>query len=137
MGVVKRTDWLFPLLDDNIHFRTFGGNGNQWIPNAKRAGLITSDVPTPGAVVSFKYAGRFAGAGHVAIVLEVDHANKRLIIQEMNNGKLYRVTQRIIPMQDNMKQAVSKQNEIIGFIPVQDLPPHIQEKYEEQKKRFQ
>jgi surface antigen len=48
---------IFPYVSENRQDRPFGGNANQWLGNAQRAGLATGDTPAVGAIATFSRGG--------------------------------------------------------------------------------
>jgi surface antigen/LysM repeat protein len=77
---------------------TWRGNANQWLKNAKAAGVKTGKTPVPGAIVQLSGRGYNRYYGHVGIVADVteDH----VIVKDMNYRGLYEVTIRKIPRDD-------------------------------------
>lgn len=100
-----KAKFAFPELSPGVRFRGFGGNANRWLANAKAAGFKTSSKPSVGAIAVFQQGGaRYYSYGHVAIVEEVDWANKKMKVSDMNYSGLWNVTVRWIPLNDAMTQ---------------------------------
>ncbi len=96
------------------------GNANQWLGNAKKAWFKTSSKPSPWAIGVFRYGwSRSYAAGHVVIVESVDRENKKMKVSDMNYAGRGVVTVRWIDMNDDMTEATSSKQDLIGFIPVQ------------------
>lgn len=129
-----KAKFAFPETSPGVRFRGFGGNANKWLGNAKAAGFKTSSTPSVGAIAVFQQGGsRYYSYGHVAIVEEVDHANKRMKVSDMNYSGLWVVTVRWIPLNDAMTQTKAGQT-LLGFIPSQSLPSAVQARYDAAKK---
>ncbi len=129
-----KATFAFPEISPGVRFRGFGGNANQWLGNAKSAGFKTSSTPSVGAIAVFKQGGRYCSScGHVAIVEEVDHANKRMKVSDMNYSGLWTVTVRWISLTDAMTQTKGGQT-LLGFIPSQELPASVKAQYEAAKR---
>jgi surface antigen len=100
------------------------------LSNAKANWFKTSATPSIGAIAVFKQWGqRFASAGHVAIVEDVDRDNKRMKVTDMNFAGLWIVTSRWIDLNNKMT-ATTKWQTLLWFIPVQPLPSALQKQYE-------
>ena len=126
--------FAFFVISENKIFRWFGGNANRWLANAKANGFKTSSTPSVGAIAVFQQGGaRYYSYGHVAIVEEVDHANNRMKVSDMNYWGLWTVTVRWIALNDAMTQTKGGQT-LLGFIPSQPLPAAIQAQYEAAKR---
>lgn len=77
---------------------TWRGNANQWLRNAKKAGVATGSKPVAGAIISFSGGGYNPWYGHVGIVMEVH--DDYLIIKDMNYRRLNEVTVRKVNRDD-------------------------------------
>lgn len=129
-----KAKFAFPEISPGVRFRGFGGNANRWLANAKAAGFKTSSTPSVGAIAVFQQGwSRYYSYGHVAIVEEVDHANKRMKVSDMNYSGLWTVTVRWISLNDAMTQTKGGQT-LIGFIPSQSLPAEVQARYDAAKR---
>lgn len=73
-------------------------NANQWISNAKAAGVSTWSSPRLWAIVQFTWTWYNPRYGHVWIVMEVkwDH----IIVSDMNYRRLNEITYRKVPIND-------------------------------------
>mgnify|MGYP000438567532 CR=1 FL=1 len=82
--------------------RPFGWNAREWYQNAKKAGLAVGSTAKRWALITFRrgWAG-YSSAGHVWYVLEVDTANNRLLIEDMNYLGKFIVTQRYIDINED------------------------------------
>lgn len=74
------------------------GNANQWLRNAKAAGVKTGKNPVPWAIVQLSGRGYNRYYGHVGIVADV--TDDHIIVKDMNYRGLYEVTIRKIPRDD-------------------------------------
>ncbi len=74
------------------------GNANQWMKNAKAAGVKTGQTPVPGAVVQFSGRGYNRSYGHVGIVADV--TDDYVIVKDMNYRSLNEVTIRKVSRDD-------------------------------------
>lgn len=123
-----RAKLLFPEIRPGVRKKIIRWNANQWIKSAKANWLTTSTTPSVGAVVVFQnWWSNFFNAGHVSIVESVDWDAKTVIVSDMNYAGLWIVTERIVYLSDDMTEAVSSSQNIIGFIPAQELPEHLRE----------
>ena len=121
-----KATFAFPEISPGVRFRGFGGNANQRLRNAKNAGFRTSSTPSVGAIAVFQgWFNYYSGYGHVVIVEEVDSANKRIRVSEMNYEGIWIVTVRWIQLDDSM----TKWSGLLGFIPSQPLPADLQAQY--------
>lgn len=77
---------------------TWRGNANQWLRNAKAAGVKTGQTPIPGSIVQLSGRGYNRYYGHVGIVADV--TDDHIIVKDMNYRGLYEVTIRKIPRTD-------------------------------------
>lgn len=77
---------------------TWRGNANQWMKNAKAAGIKTGQTPVPGAIIQFSGRGYNRYYGHVGIVADV--TDDYVIVKDMNYRSLNEVTIRKIPRDD-------------------------------------
>ena len=128
-----KAKFAFPEISPGVRFRAFGGNANKWLGNAKAVGFKTASTPTPWAIAVFQQGwSRYYSYGHVAIVEEVDRDNKRIKVSDMTYSGLWTVTVRWISMNDAMTQTKWWQT-LLGFIPVQELPSGVKEKYQAAK----
>lgn len=126
--------WLFPQLKGNTYFRWVKGNANKWFASAQANGLKTSKTPSVGAIVVFQFGwSRNYSAWHVAVVIDVDRQNKKIVVEEMNYVGFGVVNQRSISMNDSMTEAYDRQR-IMWFIPVQPLSAKLEAQYKEQLK---
>lgn len=88
--------------------RPFWWNAREWYQNAKKAGLAVWTTARRWALITFRRGGAwYSSAGHVWYVLEVDTANNRLLIEDMNYLGKFIVTQRYIDINED---------NIIGYI---------------------
>lgn len=78
---------------------TWRGNANQWLRNAKAAGVPTGSKPAVGAIVSFSGGGYNPYYGHVGIVVDIDGDD--IIVKDMNYRRLNEVTIRRVAKDDN------------------------------------
>lgn len=78
---------------------TWRGNANQWMKNAKSAGVKIWSAPVPGAIVQFSGRGYNRYYGHVGIVADV--TDDYIIVKDMNYRGLYEVTIRRVPVGDD------------------------------------
>ena len=77
---------------------TWGGNANQWISNARAAGVPTGSSPVSGAIVQFGGYGYNRSFGHVGIVVDVQ--GSEIIIKDMNYAARYQTTIRRVDRSD-------------------------------------
>jgi surface antigen len=75
------------------------GNANQWMRNAKSAGVKVWSTPVPGSIVQFSGRGYNRYYGHVGIVADV--TDDSIIVKDMNYRGLYEVTIRRVPINDD------------------------------------
>lgn len=75
------------------------GNANQWIRNAKAAGVKTGSKPVPGSIVQFSGRGYNRSYGHVAIVADV--TDDEIIVKDMNYRSINEVTIRKVSRDDS------------------------------------
>lgn len=75
---------------------TWRGNANQWIRNARAAGVKTWKTPVPGSIVQFSGRGYNRRYGHVGIVIDV--RDGLIIVRDMNYRKLGETTLREVPI---------------------------------------
>ena len=119
----------FPFLSDTKQFKSYNGNAINWYDNARNAWFRTASTPTPWAImVVNQWQGWRSSYGHVAVVLQVDRKNNKILVEDMNYLGKYIVTQRRIHMDSTMTKATANSKPIIWFIPVQWLPERLQEK---------
>ena len=78
---------------------TWKGNANQWLANARAAGVSTGSRPVSGAIVQFGGRGYNRAYGHVGIVVDVDGDD--LVIKDMNYSNRYQTTIRRVPKDDD------------------------------------
>lgn len=78
---------------------TWRGNANQWIRNARAAGVATGSRPVPGAIIQLSGRGYNRYYGHVGIVVDV--TDDHVVIKDMNYRKLNEVTIRKISKTDS------------------------------------
>ncbi len=78
---------------------TWRGNANQWMRNAKAAGVRTGDDPIIGSIVQFSGRGYNRYYGHVAIVADI--TDDYIIVKDMNYRGLYEVTIRKVLRDDD------------------------------------
>ncbi len=75
------------------------GNANQWMRNAKSAGVKTGQTPIPGAIIQFSGRGYNRSYGHVGIVADV--TDDEIIVKDMNYRSINEVTIRKISKNDS------------------------------------
>lgn len=120
--------FLFPEIKPWVRKKIIRWDANQWLASAKRNGFKTTNIPSIWAVVVFKNgSSSFFSAGHVAIVESVNREEKSMIVSDMNYAGLGIVTERLILLNDTMTEAVSSSQNIMWFIPVQELPEGLQD----------
>lgn len=78
---------------------TWRGNANQWLANARAAGVSTGSSPVAGSIVQFGGRGYNRAYGHVGLVVDVDGDD--LIVKDMNYSNRYQVTIRRVPKDDD------------------------------------
>ncbi len=119
-----KATFLFPeTKNPNIRQKIIRGSANQWISSAQSHGFKTTSTPSVWAVVVFKngWANYFSD-GHVAIVESINNEEKTMNVSDMNYAWLGVVTLRTVKMNDSMTEAISSNQNIIWFIPVQEIP---------------
>lgn len=125
-----KATFAFPEIKPGVRFRSFGGNANQRLANAKAVWFTTASTPTVGSIAVFSQWGqRYYSYGHVAIVEEVDRDNKRMKVSEMNYAGLWIVTVRWISLDNTMTKTLWGQS-LLWFIPHQSLPTWVQQRYD-------
>ena len=75
------------------------GNANQWMRNAKSAGVQVGQTPIPGAIVQFSGRGYNRSYGLVGIVADV--TDDEIIVKDMNYRSINEVTIRKISKDDS------------------------------------
>ena len=87
---------------------TWNGNAADWLPNAQAQGVVTSQVPTAGAIAVYARVGPYSlRYGHVAVVISVNPG--AYTVSEMNFIGWGRVSTRVIAWPDPRVE---------GFIPL-------------------
>ena len=87
---------------------TWDGNAGDWLANAQAREVVTTGVPSVGAIAVYRPGGTYSVYGHVAIVVAVAPAS--YAVSEMNAPQWGKVTTREIRWPDP---------EAAGFIPLQ------------------
>ena len=84
-------NWNNPL----IH--KLSGYAYQYYANAKALGAVETSIPTVGAIVVWNKGGGYStSAGHVAIVVAVNPANKTFVVSEMNYFTPWMIDYRVV-----------------------------------------
>lgn len=98
----------FPFINPHRQSRPWRWNAKEWYRNAKKAWFKVWKTPARNSIIVFRYWWRhYYGYWHVAIVVDVDRKNRKLLIEEMNYIWRFIADRRRISM-DNPK--------IVGYI---------------------
>lgn len=118
--------WMFPYVSKNRQIRGFGWHAESRIRNAKAAWYYTSSTPTVDAimVVSPTSSNRY---GHVWVVKQVNRAEKKILVRDMNFSGKFIFTDRWVYMNDSMTQPIKNSPPLRWFIPKQAHPQRFQE----------
>ena len=93
----------FPYITKNRQKKLWNWNAKDWYKNAAKAWYPVWKTPKVGSIVVIKYWWRYwRNYWHVAIVLQIDWKNKRLLVEEMNAVWRFIVTRRWIPMDNKI-----------------------------------
>jgi len=93
----------FPYITKNKQQRLWLWNANEWYINAKNAWYSVWQTPKIWSIIVIKNWWRnYYYAWHVAIVIDIDFKNKKILIEEMNAIWKFIVTKRWISMYNNI-----------------------------------
>lgn len=93
----------FPYMSKNKQKKLWWGNAKYWYDNARKAWYSVGQAPQVGSIVVIKVWGRnYYYAWHVAIVLDIDRTNQKLLVEEMNARWRFFVTKRWIPIDNRI-----------------------------------
>jgi len=131
-----KASWAFPFLDDKktVQFKSFRWDAKHRCANASSRWFYTSKTPSMWSIVVLSPWRSNWYYGHVGVVIDIDRDNNKIFINEMNYIWPYIENNRRIDMKDNMRQ--SENNDILCFIPKQDLPDQVKKDYENSKKNY-
>jgi hypothetical protein len=82
---------------------TWGGDARDWARNAQAQGILTSPLPSVGAIAVYRPGGAYSALGHVAVVVGMTATT--YTVSEMNAPNWGRVDARTIPWPDPAVEA--------------------------------